>query len=173
MMRPFIRILSPYEAQHSEFYARQKIHTVQRQNKKGGLCWERKYSNNVKHHHAIRNSILFTFSSLHWSPWLSVLYCLCSLWKIDIILSHYYYQVHSWCRNRLFVAKLPIHWTMKAKHHLLFPLKADWPPWCSRYFWINRCNFNQFEYNIWMKSAFSPTSVFFAIAWVFIHVYRD
>lgn len=90
------------------------------------------------------------------------LYCIvCVLFeKIDIILSHYYYQVHSWCRNRLFVAKLPIHWTMKAKHHLLFPLKADWPPWCSRYFWINRCNFNQFEYNIWMKSAFSNFGVF-------------
>lgn len=40
------------------------------------------------------------------------------------------------------------------------PLKADWPPWCSRYFWINRCNFNQFKYNIWMKSTFSNFAVF-------------
>lgn len=136
MMRPFIRILSPYEAQHSGFDARQKMYCVKEE--EGGLL--RKYSNNVKHHHATISALsfclvfvyIFFFALLHSSRWpcavLSVFFrTFFSITllkkKNDTILSHNN-QVHSWCNKHLFVAKfIPIHWMLRANHHLHFLLR--------------------------------------------------
>lgn len=98
----------------------------------GGLL--RKYSNNVKHHHAttcICIACPFILFFFHTHPLVCAILSVFpvnslspsnALSQNDIILS-YYYQVHSWCNERSFIVKLSIDWMSRASWTKLIMIK--------------------------------------------------